>query len=322
MLPISAIYEPIQEGMAEVEESFRAVGEVDLPRMVEPLKYVLESGGKRIRPALTLLAGKSYHYNPEQMIPLATAVELFHTATLVQDDAIDKSAVRRGKSTVNSLWGEGIAVLLGDYLFAKAAELVCRTGNLRVMNIFAQTLMHISSGQLRQYMSAYDWRLDRQEYYQQIESKTAWLFSVAAQSGALMGDALEEEAEAFRTYGRNLGMAFQIVDDILDFIGEEEELGKPVASDLLQVTLTLPAILLMERHPGETIIRDIFEKRGDRAGVERVIEMIRSSSIVEECYRIAADFCAQACLALEGLPKNACRKSLLDLADYVIERHK
>lgn len=321
-MPISAIYEPIQEGMAEVEESFRAVGEADLPWMAEPLKYVLESGGKRIRPALTLLAGKFYRYNPEQMIPLATAVELFHTATLVQDDAIDKSAVRRGKPTVNSLWGEGISVLLGDYLFAKAAELVCSTGNLRVMSIFAQTLMHISSGQLRQFMSAYDWRQDRQEYYQQIESKTAWLFSVAAQSGALMAGALDEEAEALRTYGLNLGMAFQIVDDILDFIGDEEELGKPVGSDLLQGTLTLPAILLMERQPGETIIREIFEKRGDRAGVERVIEMIRSSSIVDECYQIAADFCAQACLALEGLPENACRKSLLDLADYVIERHK
>ena len=321
-MPISAIYEPIQEDMAEVEESFRAVGEVDLPWMVEPLKYVLESGGKRIRPALTLLAGKFYRYNPEQMIPLATAVELFHTATLVQDDAIDKSAVRRGKPTVNSLWGEGIAVLLGDYLFAKAAELVCSTGNLRVMTIFAQTLMYISSGQLRQYISAYDWRQDRQEYYQQIESKTAWLFSVAAQSGALMSGALEEEAEAFRSYGLNLGMAFQIVDDILDFIGDEEELGKPVASDLLQGTLTLPAILLMERHPDETIIREIFEKRGDQEGVEQVIEMIRNSSVVEECYQIAADFCAQACLALEGLPDNACRKSLLDLADYVIERHE
>jgi len=321
-LPISTIYEPIQEGMAEVEASFRAVGDVDLPWMVEPLKYVLESGGKRIRPALTLLAGKPYHYNPKQMVPLATAVELFHTATLVQDDAIDKSAVRRGKPTVNSLWGEAIAVLLGDYLFAKAAELVCSTGNLRVMSIFAQTLMHISSGQLRQYVSAYNWRQDRQEYYQQIESKTAWLFSVAAQSGALMSGALEEEAEALRTYGLNLGMAFQIVDDILDFIGEEEELGKPVASDLLQGTLTLPAILLMEQHPDETIIKEIFEKRGDVAGVARVIEMIRRSSIVEKCYQIAADFCAQACLALKGLPDNACRKSLLDLADYVIERHE
>ena len=305
-----------------MEVGFREVGGVDLHWMVEPLKYVLESGGKRVRPAMTLLAGKFYRYNPEQMIPLATAVELFHTATLVQDDAIDKSAVRRGKPTVNNLWGEAIAVLLGDYLFAKAAELVCSTGNLRVMSIFAQTLMHISSGQLRQYMSAYDWRLDRQEYYKQIESKTAWLFSVAAQSGALISGALEEEVEAFKTYGSNLGMAFQIVDDILDFIGEEEELGKPVGSDLIQGTLTLPAILLMEQHPDETIIKEIFEKRGDRAGVERVIEMIRNSSIVEDCYQIAADFCAQACLALDGLPDNACRKSLFDLADYVIERRK
>ncbi|MBA7599512.1 Octaprenyl diphosphate synthase [subsurface metagenome] len=322
MLPISAIYEPIQEDMAEVEASLKAADKGEFPWMAEPLRYVVESGGKRIRPGLTLLAGKFYHCDHERLITLATAVELFHTATLVQDDAIDKSAVRRGKPTINSLWGEGVAVLLGDYLFAKASELACSTGNLRVMSIFARTLMHLSSGELRQVVSAYDWRTDRQEYYKQIESKTAWLFSVACQSGAILGEAPEEEEEAFRTYGLNLGMAFQIVDDILDFVGEEDELGKPVGSDLLQGTITLPTILLMEQHQGEPIIREIFEKKGDRAGVERVIEMIRSSDIVPECYRIADEFCAQARLAVEGLPQNAYRKSLFELTHFVIQRHK
>jgi len=308
--------------MAEVEESLKAAGKVDLPWMAEPLRYVLESGGKRIRPALTLLAGKFYHYNPEQLIPMATASELFHTATLVHDDAVDKSLVRRGRATVSSLWGEGIAVLLGDYLFANSAALVCSTGNLRVLRLFAQMLMTISSGQLRQVMSAYDWRQDREDYYQQISSKTASLLSLATEAGAILSEAPEEGVEALRTYGHELGMAFQIVDDILDFIGEEEELGKPVGSDLMQGTLTLPAILHMEQHADDALLREVFEKRGDRAGVERVIEMVRNSSIVQDCYKIAADFCAQACHALEGLPDNPSRRSLLDLADYIIERRR
>jgi len=321
-LLISSIYEPVRQGMAEVEESLKAAGKVDLPWMAEPLRHVLESGGKRIRPAVTLLAGKFYHYNLEQLIPMATAIELFHTATLVHDDAVDKSLVRRGRATVNSLWGEGIAVLLGDYLFANSSELICSTGNLRVVRLFAQMLMNISSGQLRQLMSAYDWRQDREDYYQQISSKTASLFSTATEAGAILSEAPEEGVEALGTYGHGLGMAFQIVDDILDFIGEEEEMGKPVGSDLLQGTLTLPAILLMEQHPDDPIIREIFQKSEDKAGVERVIERIRNSSIVEDCYRIAADFLARACRALESLPKNACRRSLFDLADYIIERRK
>jgi len=321
-LTISSIYEPIQEDMARVEDSLRAISMADFPWMSEPLKHIVESGGKRIRPALTLLAGRFYRYDPELLVPMATAIELFHAATLVHDDTVDKSSVRRGRPTVNSLWGEGIAVLLGDYLFASSAQLVCSTGHLGVMRVFAQTLMNISSGQLRQFVSAFDWRQDRQEYYRQIESKTASLFSAASESGALLSEAPAEAVEALKTYGHELGMAFQIVDDVLDFVGEEEEMGKPVGSDLLQGTLTLPVILLMEQRPDDPVVREVFQKDGNEAGAQRVIEMIRNSSIVQECYRIASDFCDQARRALEELPDNACRKSLLDLADYVIERRR
>jgi len=171
-------------------------------------------------------------------------------------------------------------------------------------------------------VSAFDWRQDRQEYYRQIESKTASLFSAAGESGALLSEAPAEAVEALKTYGHELGMAFQIVDDVLDFVGEEEEMGKPVGSDLLQGTLTLPVILLMEQRPGDPVVREVFQRGGNEAGAQRVVEMIRNSSIVQECYRIASDFCDQARRALEELPDNACRKSLLDLADYVIERRR
>jgi len=321
-LTISSINEPIQEDLTKVEENLRALSMADLPWMAEPLRQIVESGGKRIRPALTLLAGKFYRYRAELLVPMATAIELFHAATLVHDDTVDNSAVRRGRPTVNSLWGKEIAVLLGDYLFSKSADLVCSAGDLRVMKVFAQTLMSISSGQLRQFVKAFDWRQDRQEYYRQIESKTASLFAAAGESGAILSAAPAEGIKALKTYVHDLGMAFQIVDDVLDFVGEEEEMGKPVGSDLLQGTLTLPVIFLMERHPDHPVVREVFQSGGSEAGVEQVIEMIHNSSIIEECYQTASDFCAQACRALEQLPENACRKSLLDLADYVIERRR
>jgi len=321
-LTISSIYEPIQDDMALVEDRLRAVSGVDLPWLAEPLRHVLEGGGKRLRPALTLLSGRFYHYNPDGLLPMAAAVELFHTATLVHDDAVDRSSLRRGQPTVNSLWGEGVAILLGDYLLAISSELVCSTNNLRVTSLFARTLVDISSGQLRQFMSAYDWRQGRQEYYQQIESKTASLFSAATEVGAILSDAPEEAIQALSVYGHELGMAFQIVDDVLDFTGEEEEMGKPVGSDLLQGTLTLPAILLLEQRPDDPVLRQILEGKRDQDGVGRIIEMVRSSTIVQECYRIAQDFCAAGCRALEALPENACRRSLIDLADFIVARRK
>jgi len=321
-LTITSIYQPIEQSLAMVEENLRTFTRANLPWMTEPLKHVLEGGGKRIRPALTLLAGKFYRHNPEQLVTIATAFELFHTATLVHDDAVDDSAMRRGRPTVNSRWGDGIAVLLGDYLFSNSAYLVYTVGNLRVIKLFSETLIIISSGQLRQLFSAYDWRQTQQDYYEQISSKTASLFAAATQAGALLSEAPEEAVQALYTYGRDLGMAFQIVDDILDFVGDEEEMGKPVGSDLLEGTITLPAILLMENYPQDNPIKELFQKGRDRNEMQRVIEMVRNSSIVEECYRIAADFSARSCRALDGLPDNAYRRSLLDLAHYLIERRR
>lgn len=321
-MTIAAIYEPVEQGLTMVEENLKAFTRANLPWMTEPLKHVLEGGGKRIRPALTLLAGKFYRHDIEQLVTIATAIELFHTATLVHDDAVDDSSMRRGRPTVNSRWGDGIAVLLGDYLFSNSAYLVYTVGNLRVMRLFSETLIIISGGQLRQLFSAYNWQQTRQDYYEQIASKTASLFSAATEAGALLSKAPEQAVEALHTYGLDLGIAFQIIDDILDFIGDEEEMGKPVGSDLIEGTLTLPAILLMERYPQDNPVRDLFQKRGDRAEVQRVIEMVRNSPIVEECYRIGADFSDQACRALDGFPDNACRRSLFDLAHYLIERRR
>ncbi len=321
-MSIASIYEPVQEGLRMVDDKLISFARVDFPWLAEPLAYVLESSGKRVRPGITLLAGKFFQYDIDTLVPMATSIELFHNATLVHDDAVDNAMLRRGKTAVNSLWGDGVAVLLGDYLFSLAADLVCSIGNFRVMSMFAKTLTEISGGQLRETFSAYGWSQNRESYYEQIYSKTASLFAAATGTGAVLSDAPEEAVSALTSYGKNLGMAFQVIDDILDFIGDEGELGKPVGSDLLQGTLTLPVILLMEQRPQDNIQQRLAEKPGDQEEVARVIEMVRNSSILEECYQIAGGFSSQACRDLEALPKNASRGSLIDLADYVIERRQ
>ena len=325
-MQLSRIYAPIQEDLAKVESQIKSVTEVDSPGLAELLSYIL-TGGKGIRPALTLLSGKFYHYNLDLLLPMATAVELMHTATLVHDDAIDHSPVRRGKPTINSVWGEDKAVLLGDYLFAKAGEFAAITGNLRVIMLFAQTLQIISSGELNQGFNAFNLGQTRDQYLERISGKTASLFSLAGESGAILSQAPEESIQILKEYGYNLGIAFQIVDDMLDFIGTEEEMGKPIGSDLAQGTLTLPAMLLLERYPEDNLVRELFNNRDMPEGekqkkIKQAIELVRNSSIIDECYDIVSGYCSKACHNLNQLPDNTSRRALFELTDYIISRRR
>ena len=321
-MQLSTIYELVQEDLTKVEDSLRSVSKVDFSYLSELLDFSLKSTGKRIRPILTLLSGKFYDYNLDYLLPMATAVEVMHTATLVHDDAIDKSSVRRGRPTINAVWDEDKAVLLGDYLFANGGEFTAATGNLRVVKLSAQTIMTISSGELNQAFNAFNLEQTREDYFQRVSSKTASLFSMATESGAILSQAPERSIEVLKSYGHNLGIAFQIVDDVLDFIGTEEELGKPVGSDLAQGTLTLPAMLLLERYPEENPVKRLFQNRDKRKNIESAIELIRNSSIVQECYGVASDYCSRACHNLSLLADNASRRTLIQLADYVIRRKR
>lgn len=321
-MSLAIIYESIRDELLQVEENLKQVAQSDLPGLSMLLNHVLQRGGKRIRPALTLLSGRFYRYHPPLLISMATAVELLHTATLVHDDTVDNSSLRRGSPTVNSLWGNSTAVLVGDYLFAASARLATTAGNLRAMQVFSQAIMVMSSGEIAETFSAFDLKRTRQHYYHQIGSKTAALFSAATEVGAILSEAPEEAIQALASYGYNLGMSFQIVDDILDFIGEEEVLGKPAGSDLLQGNITLPAILFLEHHPQGDSLREALESRGRQERLKPIIQEIRQSSIIDECYNVAASFCSQACVALEVLPENEARQALIKLADYVLTRKK
>jgi geranylgeranyl pyrophosphate synthase len=319
----NSVFEPVETELVRVEEGIKAIADVEYPWLAELLDYIVNSGGKRVRPALTLLAGKiNSRCKPDLLIPVATGVELLHTASLVHDDTIDLSTRRRGKPTAASIWGWGIATLAGDYLFSKAAEFVSQANNVRADRLFAQTLMALCTGELEESFSSFDQNQTRVSYLTKIGNKTASLFSMATEAAGIVNEAPEEEISALKTYGYNVGMAFQIVDDILDFTSDEEKLGKPVASDLLQGNLTLPAIMLRERYPEDNPIKAIFENRGKEKSLECAIEMVRDSGIISDCYRVAQEFTSGACQTLKTLPDNQCRRALIELANYVVEREK
>lgn len=320
---LTAIYEPIRQDLVQVEDRLKAVCEVDFPHLSRLLDYSLRSGGKRVRPALVLLSGGFYHHDLERLLPMAAAIEVLHTATLIHDDTIDNSAVRRGRPTINKEWGEDRAILLGDYMLAKSEEMVADTRNLRVIKLFARTIMTISGGELNQAFNAFNLEQTRQQYLERIAGKTASLLTLAVESGAILSQAPEKSVKALKEYGHNLGIAFQIVDDILDFTGTVKEMGKPVGSDLAEGTLTLPTILLLQRYPGDNPVRRLFQRQGDKGeNIRLAIEQARNSSIIPECYKLASDYSAQAHRSLGVLPDNASRRSLMELADYVIARKK
>jgi geranylgeranyl pyrophosphate synthase len=321
-LQLNEIYESIKDDMVEVEEGLRGIGISDSPWLNELLAYALQGGGKRLRPALAILCAKFYDYNLPRLLPLTMAVELMHLATLVHDDTIDNSSVRWGRPTINKLWGMEKAVLLGDYLFAKSGELTASTENLRVIKLLPQTLMIITNGELAQAASAFKIKQAREHYLFRISCKTAALFVMATESGAVLSGAPEKSIRILHDYGHNLGIAFQIVDDILDFIGTEEEVGKPVGSDLLQGTLTLPAMLLVERYPKDNPVKRLFAG-GDRKGnIKQAIEMVRNSNIIQECFDIATDYQKKACKDLKKLPEAKERELLMNLADYIVTRRR
>lgn len=317
---VEYLYGPVQEDLALVEETLVALKEVEFPPLAEMLGLVLRAGGKRLRPALALLAGSFQDYRLDLLVPLAAAIELLHTATLVHDDVIDNALTRRGHPTANSLFHNSTTVMLGDYMFAHAAHLVARTGNLRVIRLFAETLRSMAAGEIVQDMTAYDANQTVQSYLQRIGGKTASLFATACEGGGIVSGAPEVWVTALREYGYNLGMSFQIVDDILDFIGEKEELGKPVGSDLMQGTLTLPSLMLLERYPDENPVRQLFAEPKRHQYLIQAVAMIRDSDIPHRAYEVAHGYDDSASQALEALPNGVSRRALKDIADYVLER--
>ena len=318
----SEIYTPVRESLDRVERNLLDVSRLDFPFLTELLGHVLASKGKRLRPTIALLASRFSEHDHETTEKMATAVELLHIASLIHDDTVDGSATRHGRATISSLWGRDVAVQTGDYVFASAAALVCETGNIRVIRRFSQTIMDLATGQLREVAETHDPDGTREDYMARIYAKTASLFVVAAEAGAALSGASVETVEAMSSYGRSLGLAFQIVDDILDFEGVEDHIGKPVGSDLANGVLTLPTIIAMERSPNGNPVRDLFRDPGNERYLREAVVMVQDPAVIKDAYAVARSYCESAHDSLKAVPVGPERDSLSEIVDYVLERSK
>ncbi len=324
MLATIAMFDLIKDDLQRVETRLHDVPlrfDADLQLVMEAIGHLLDAGGKRIRPALTLLTGRLYPCEADKIISMAAAVEMLHTATLVHDDVVDGSLLRRGSPTLNAHWSPGATILTGDYLFARAADLAAQTDNVRVMQVFARTLMTIVSGELRQLFGDTTRRQTRDDYYKRIYAKTASMFELATEAAGVLIDATENEVAALRQYGHDLGIAFQIMDDVLDFIGAESQVGKPVASDLRQGIVTLPVIDYLDAHPHDKRVDELL-RSGHHSDeiVLPIVADVRASGAVDRAVAKARDYVRAAQQRLLLFPDSEARQSMLAVADYVVAR--
>jgi len=310
----------IQDDIARVEDLMRAQADGLTDDLKAATSIMIASGGKRIRPALAMLVGRLLGGDIEKLITLSAAIELLHTATLVHDDLIDGALLRRGIPTLSARWSPGATVLTGDFMFARAARLAAETGSLEVMKIFAQTLSVIVNGEIEQlFVNHCD--PDRENYSHRIYAKTASLFETTAVSAALISSGDPLVHENFAKFGYALGMAFQIIDDIMDFTSDTVKLGKPVGNDLRQGIVTLPVIIYAEDHPNDEDIAAMLKgKCLEDENVTSIVEKVRGSDAIEKAHQEAEAYISSATSILSGLEPGEYQAALLELSGYITQR--
>lgn len=298
----------------------RAQADEAHPDLRAALEHLLAAGGKRVRPTLSLLVGNMLGAPLEKVVTLGAAVELLHTATLVHDDLIDGSLLRRGTPTLNARWSPPATVLTGDFLFARAAKLAAETDHLPLMKLFSDTLAIIVNGELTQMFTSRG-LINRENYYKRIYAKTASLFEMTSRAAAMVSPVDDDVIEAMRDFGYQIGVAFQIVDDILDFSGDQNAVGKPLGSDLLNGLVTLPAIYFAEINPDDVDILSLPQGGWtNNENMSRLVEKIRSSSCTKKAMVEAEQHVDRALARLENFEPCAERDALENLAKYIVDR--
>jgi geranylgeranyl pyrophosphate synthase len=310
---------PIQTLLDDVEERMRSQADQHHPDLGVALSHLLASGGKRIRPALSLLTGRLLGAEDHRLVTLAASIEMLHTATLVHDDLIDGAVLRRGIATLNSRWSPAATVLTGDFIFARAAKLAAETDSVRLMHLFSETLATIVNGEITQLFTSRG-VASRDNYERRIYAKTASLFELSTWAAAILSPVEDEVVELSRRFGYSIGMAFQIVDDVLDFTGEQATVGKPVASDLRQGLVTLPALYYLEARPDDVDLRLILDGGDNQPDMERVVLAIRSSGAIRQALDEARRYVDDALSLVGQLPDRTERQHLINLALYIVDR--
>lgn len=320
-MKLEQLYNLIGPDMQAVDAVIRRRLHSDVVLVRQVAEYIIQSGGKRLRPALVLLSAGAFGYRGTHHHELAAVIEFIHTATLLHDDVVDESDLRRGRKTANAMFGNAASVLVGDFLYSRAFQMMVEIDDMRIMRVLSDATNVIAEGEVLQLMNCHDADLDEASYLQVIRYKTAKLFEAAAQLGAIIGGALPGVEQSMATYGMHLGTAFQLIDDVLDYSGAEVETGKHLGDDLAEGKPTLPLIYVMKNGNAEqaACVRHAIEN-GGRDDFLNVLAAIRATGALEHAKRQATAEAERARAALDGLPASQYKDSLLELCSFAVAR--
>ena len=321
IMDIAAIHALIEGDMKLVDALILRRLQSDVVLINQVGHYIVNSGGKRLRPMIVLLAARALGYQGRDHIDLAAIIEFIHTATLLHDDVVDGSDKRRNRDTANSVWGNATSVLVGDFLYSRAFEMMVDVNMMRVMEILSHATNRIAEGEVLQLLNCNDADIDEQKYFEVILRKTATLFEAGAQLGAVLCGAGAEQEKALATYGRHLGIAFQIIDDALDYSSSDKEIGKNIGDDLAEGKPTLPVLRAMQVGTvvQQQALRDAIEQ-GGRDRIDVVMNAIESTDAIEYTSRLAKEEAEKAKAVLEQLPPSIYRDALAAVANFAVQR--
>ncbi|WP_028696210.1 polyprenyl synthetase family protein [Pseudomonas cremoricolorata] len=316
-----SFYRAVAEDFSAVDEIIKKQLTSRVPLVSKIGDYITSAGGKRLRPLLVLLCGKALGRESDDLRLLAATIEFLHTATLLHDDVVDMSGMRRGRSTANALWGNAPSVLVGDFLYSRSFEMMVELGSMPVMQILSRATRVIAEGEVLQLSRVRDASTSEEVYMEVIRGKTAMLFEASTHSAAALAGADESQREALRTFGDHLGVAFQLVDDLLDYKGDSETLGKNVGDDLAEGKPTLPLIYTMREGTPEqaALVRQAIQK-GGLEDLEQIRLAVEQSGALKYTAELARDYVKRAIECLEVLPASEYRTALIELSEFAVAR--
>ena len=323
LVGLREIVQLVEDDLVRVEALFAEQTQSDVAMVGEIGRYIREGGGKRIRPALLLLAARLCGFRGERAVLLGSVVEFIHTATLLHDDIIDEATTRRGRRSVNARWGNDVTVLAGDFLYTKSMGMALSQDNLPILRLLSDVTLRMIEGELLEIERCADMDTSVDDHLDIMRRKTADLFSACTRIGGMLSGAGAEREQALARYGLNLGICFQMVDDLLDFTADERVLGKPVANDLREGKLTLPVILMLKRGgaAAREAVRCVVEDRGfERVAREEIVRLVREHGALDEARRLAERYAEQARRELDVFPPSPFRDALLSLPDFILAR--
>jgi len=319
-MKLKMMYAFLNTDITLIEKELEQTVHTDETLITDASLHLLQAGGKRIRPVFVLLAAKFGHYNIDQIKHVAVALELIHMASLVHDDVIDDADKRRGKPTIKAKWDNRIAMYTGDYIFARALEVMSEVKDVEAHKILSNTMVELTLGEIEQIKDKYNLNQNLRVYLRRIKRKTALLIAASCQLGAIAAGAPEDIHKRLFWFGYYVGMSFQITDDILDFISSEEQLGKPVGSDLLQGNITLPVLYAIENAVFRDKVEQLFEREYEQELINEIISDIKSSNAIERSFEMSDRYLQKAMSILEELPPNKAKKTLHQIAKYIGKR--